>query len=256
MKKEKQKLENKEPSGGKFIPLVKLTPNIVTLLNLCVGVSAIRYALVGRIELAVVLILFAAFLDAIDGRLARLLHADSKFGAQLDSLADIVSFGVAPAMMVYFFSLSQIPFKGVGWGVALFYISCSALRLARFNVMSEEPEEEKGKNYFVGMPIPAAAVLSLQPIILSFDFLDSPLSPYVCVIYIMLIAIIMASRLPTFSAKNIKIRKELAPFVMMAIALIIVLFIIEHWLVLPLFSLIYILCIPVSCYCFYKKKIS
>lgn len=131
------------PVKALHIPLYKLMPNIVTILGLCIGITSIRYALDGKWTMAVGLIVIAAILDGIDGRLARLLNSTSKFGAELDSLVDVINFGVAPALINYLWILHEIPYKGVGWAVVLIYSACSTIRLARFNSNLDDAESKK-----------------------------------------------------------------------------------------------------------------
>src|SRR6185503_13162027 len=151
----------------KPIPVRTLVPNLITLLALCAGLTAIRVAFEGQLELALAAIVFAALLDGIDGRVARFLKGTSKFGAELDSLADFVNFGVAPALILYFWGLHEI--KSVGWIAAMVFAICAALRLARFNVMIDDPNKPAwAGNFFTGIPAPAGAITVLLPIYLYF----------------------------------------------------------------------------------------
>ena len=148
-------------------PLIHLVPNAFTVASICFGLSAIRYGLDGRYETAVVMIILAGIFDGLDGRSARLLKITSKIGAELDSLADFLSFGVAPAMLVYLWSLNEV--NGLGWAIALFYVICAALRLARFNSELEDPDRPPWTTrFFTGMPAPAAAGYAIVPMLLSF----------------------------------------------------------------------------------------
>jgi CDP-diacylglycerol--serine O-phosphatidyltransferase len=145
------------------IPVRTLVPNVITLLALCAGLTAIRMAFENRYVLALAAIVFAAFLDGIDGRLARFLKGTSRFGAELDSLADFVNFGVAPALILYFWGLHDL--KSAGWIAAMVFAICAALRLARFNVMVDDPDKPLwSSNFFVGVPAPAGAITVLLPI--------------------------------------------------------------------------------------------
>src|ERR1700736_2893480 len=149
------------------IPVRTLVPNVITLLALCAGLTAIRLAVESRLEWALAAIVFAALLDGVDGRVARMLKGTSRFGAELDSLADFVNFGVAPALILYFWGLHEL--KSAGWIAALVFAICAALRLARFNVMIEDPDRPAwAANYFVGMPAPAGAITVLLPIYVQF----------------------------------------------------------------------------------------
>lgn len=188
--------------GLKSVPLRVLVPNVITLVALCLGLSAIRLGIEGKLDLAVVAILAAAILDGIDGRVARMLKGTSRFGAELDSLADFVNFGVAPALLLYTFTLDGL--RSVGWIVALVFAVAAALRLARFNVMLEDPTRpEWMKNYFVGMPAPAGALCALLPFYL--HLLGVPTREFaglIC-IYLLIIAFLMVSKVPTWSGKTI-----------------------------------------------------
>ncbi len=190
----------------KPVPFRVIAPNLITLLALCLGLTAIRLAYEGRLELAIFSILVAAVLDGIDGRIARLLKGTTRFGAELDSLSDFVNFGVAPALVLYSFILHEV--RGIGWIVALVFAIASCLRLARFNVMLEDPHRpEWQKNYFVGVPAPAGAVVGLLPIYLHFigvPVVDAA-SPVVAV-FLLAIAFLMVSTVPTFSGKTIGTR--------------------------------------------------
>src|SRR5436190_22003845 len=182
----------------KQIPLRILVPNLVTLLALCSGVTAIRLGVEGRYELAVGAVILAIVLDAIDGRLARFLKGTSRFGAELDSLADFVNFGVAPAILIYLWSLNSL--KSLGWLVALCLAICCALRLARFNVAIDDPDKPAWKmNFFVGIPAPAGAGLAMAPMYLGFLGLvpDGKAAAALVLVWVALVAAGMVSRVPT-----------------------------------------------------------
>ncbi len=189
----------------KAVPLRLLIPNLVTLLALCLGLTSIRFAFEGAIDWAVSLIAAAAVLDGLDGRIARALKGTSRFGAELDSLADFVDFGVAPGIVLYFSGLDQL--KSLGWLATLVFSIACALRLARFNVMLDAPELPAWrKNFFVGMPAPAGAIVGLLPVYLRFLLSPgSPQPPFVAleIVYVLAIALLMASRVPHFSGKSI-----------------------------------------------------
>jgi CDP-diacylglycerol--serine O-phosphatidyltransferase len=186
----------------KPVPFRVIAPNLITLVALCLGLTAIRLAYEGRLEPAVFAIVIAAALDGVDGRLARLLKGTSRFGAELDSLADFVNFGVTPALVLYSFVLFHL--KAVGWIVALVFAIAAGLRLARFNVMLDDPNRpEWKKSFFVGMPAPAGAIASLLPIYL--HFLGVPVGAAaapLALVYLLLIAFLMVSTIPTFSGKT------------------------------------------------------
>src|SRR5215211_2359808 len=175
------------------IPVRMLVPNLITLLALCAGLTAIRLAFEQRLEWAVAAIVFAAMLDGIDGRVARMLKGTSKFGAELDSLADFVNFGVAPALILYFWGLHEL--GNAGWIAAMVFAICTGLRLARFNVMIDDPNRPAwAGNFFTGMPAPAGAIVVLLPIYLFF--LGVPRLPVVTLLFTLAIALLMVSRLP------------------------------------------------------------
>jgi CDP-diacylglycerol---serine O-phosphatidyltransferase len=187
-------------------PLIHLVPHIFTVLSLCAGLTSIRYALDQRFELAVILIILAGVLDGFDGHSARLLKTTSKLGAELDSLADFLSFGVAPAILVYLWSLNQV--KTVGWALALLFATCCALRLARFNSELDQSDQPAWKSrFFTGMPAPAAAGCALIPLLLAFAFQAAwPRAwPFTAVVMVF-VAFLMVSRIPTFSLKTLVVR--------------------------------------------------
>lgn len=236
------------------VHIYKLIPSFVTILALCLGISAVRYAMDSKWTIAAGLIVFAGFMDGLDGRIARMLNSTSSFGAQLDSLADLVSFGVAPAIVMYFWKLHEIPYKGVGWGIVLFFIICSAIRLARFNSMLEEPsEKEKMKNFFVGVPMPSAAALLILPLTLTFDLLSYDFSYWHIAFYQILVGILMVSRIPTFSLKGVVIKKRYISIVMLLFAILICGIVIEPWVFLPIIGLIYVATIPISTIAYMRK---
>lgn len=191
--------------GFQRVPLRLLLPNIVTLLALCLGLTAIRLVMDGSIDWAVIAIAGAGVLDALDGRIARALKGTSRFGAELDSLADFVDFGVAPALILFVADLHAA--KSFGWIATLMFAMACALRLARFNVMLDDPDQPAWrKNFFVGMPAPAGAIVGLLPIYLRFALgLGAPNMAVAGVesVYVLAIAFLMASRVPHFSGKSI-----------------------------------------------------
>lgn len=184
------------------VPVRMLVPNFFTLLALCAGLTSIRMGIEGRYDLALAAIVFAAFLDGIDGRIARLLKASSRFGAELDSLADFVNFGVAPAFLVFNWGLGGL--KSAGWICVMIFALASALRLARFNAAIEDDKPRWQSNFFTGMPTPAAAIVVLLPVYLyqlGFEDLKSPLALKVVLVYTLFIAFMMVSTIPTYSGK-------------------------------------------------------
>ncbi len=228
------------------IPVRILAPNVVTLLALCAGLTAIRLAFEGRFELALGAIVFAAFLDGIDGRLARLLKGTSRFGAELDSLADFVNFGVAPGLIMYFWGLHDL--KSAGWIAAMVFAICAGLRLARFNVMLDDPDRPLwAANFFVGMPAPAGAITVLLPIYASFLGLErSNVLIWATLIYTVLIAALMVSRLPVFSGKRFgtRVSSELVGPLIVVVVLFIALLIAYPWAILTAGTLAYLAALP------------
>jgi len=228
------------------IPVRTLVPNVITLLALCAGLTAIRMAFENRYVLALAAIVFAAFLDGIDGRLARFLKGTSRFGAELDSLADFVNFGVAPALILYFWGLHDL--KSAGWIAAMVFAICAALRLARFNVMVDVPDKPAwASNFFVGVPAPAGAITVLLPIYVALlgvprsGFLD-----WLTLVYTLAIASLMVSRLPVFSGKRVGTRvppEMVGPAVVVAV-LFIALLIAYPWIILTAGTLAYLGALP------------
>ncbi|MEO9875806.1 MAG: phosphatidylcholine/phosphatidylserine synthase [Anderseniella sp.] len=238
------------------IPVRYLVPNIVTLLALCSGVTAIRLGIEGRFELAVACVILATVLDALDGRIARALKGSSKFGAELDSLADFVNFGVAPGLLIYMWSLSAL--KNLGWIVALALAMCCALRLARFNVALEDPDRPAWKiNYFTGVNAPAGAMLAMLPMYMGFLDLLPPGSEiaHFVLIYIALIAFSMVSRVPTFSGKGVgRVRRELVLPILAAVTIIAALLVTYTWEMVTFAAFLYIAAIPVSVVSYIRQK--
>jgi CDP-diacylglycerol--serine O-phosphatidyltransferase len=206
--------------GFRAVPLRLLIPNIVTLFALGLGLTAIRLAMEGAIEWAVSAIAGAAVLDGLDGRIARALRGTSRFGAELDSLADFVDFGVAPALVLYVADLHAA--KNFGWVAALLFAMACALRLARFNVMADEDQPAWRKIFFVGMPAPAGAIVGLLPIYLHYVFdLGQPTlsSALIESLYVLAVALLMASRVPHFSGKSIgRVPREYVAVVLVGVA--------------------------------------
>ena len=202
------------------IPFRMLIPNLITVLAICAGLTGIRLAFENRFEMAVAMVLIAAFLDGIDGRVARLLKAQSKFGAQMDSLADIVNYGVAPALVLYVFILDQA--RSFGWIAAIVFTVAAGLRLARFNVISESTTKSAWESYyFVGVPAPAGAMLVLLPVYLGFlGFPIDRTTGFAASAYTMFIGFLLVSRVPVFSGKGVSggVRRDLVmPFILVAV---------------------------------------
>jgi CDP-diacylglycerol---serine O-phosphatidyltransferase len=228
------------------IPVRTLVPNVITLLALCAGLTAIRMAFENRYVLALAAIVFAAFLDGIDGRLARFLKGTSRFGAELDSLADFVNFGVAPALILYFWGLHDL--KSAGWIAAMVFAICAALRLARFNVMVDDPDKPAwASNFFVGVPAPAGAITVLLPIYVALLGLPrSQWLSWLTLVYTLAIASLMVSRLPVFSGKRVGTRVPpdmVGPAVVVTV-LFIALLIAYPWIILTAGTLAYLCALP------------
>jgi CDP-diacylglycerol--serine O-phosphatidyltransferase len=232
----------------KAIPVRTLLPNLITLLALCAGLTAIRLSVEGKIELALAAIVFAALLDGIDGRVARMLKGTSRFGAELDSLADFVNFGVAPALILYFWGLHEL--KSAGWIVALVFAICAGLRLARFNVMIDDPNKPVWEgNFFTGIPAPAGAITVLLPIYLDLLGVSGGLvAVWLTFLYTLVIAVLMVSRLPVFSGK--RVGKRVPPEMVLPVFVVVVLFfallISYPWQVLTIGTLAYLVCLPLG----------
>ncbi len=228
------------------IPFRTLAPNLITLLALCAGLTGIRLAIEGKLEWAVAAIVFAATLDGIDGRVARMLKGTSRFGAELDSLADFVNFGVAPGLILYFWGLHEL--GNVGWIAAMVFAICAGLRLARFNVMIDDPNRPPwAANFFVGMPAPAGAITVLLPIYVYF--LGMPRLAFVApvtLLYTLAIAFLMVSRLPVLSGKRVgkRIAPEMVLPVFVGVVLFFALLISYPWPVLTIGTVIYLASLP------------
>ncbi|MCD2181137.1 CDP-diacylglycerol--serine O-phosphatidyltransferase [Rhizobium sp. GN54] len=248
---------NDEARGPRLrqIPLRVIIPNMITILAICAGLTGIRLAFENRYELAVGMVLLAAFLDGIDGRVARLLKATSKFGVQMDSLADIVNFGVAPALVLYVFILDQA--RSVGWIAALIFAIAAGLRLARFNVMSErETKASWQSEYFVGVPAPAGAMLVLLPVYVGFLGL-APSLPFALVssAYTVLIAFLLVSRVPVWSGKSegSRIRRDFVLPVMLVVVIYVATLMSFTWETMVVTVAIYLVSLPFGARAWYRK---
>jgi CDP-diacylglycerol---serine O-phosphatidyltransferase len=236
------------PRRFKAIPVRTLLPNLITLLALCAGLTSIRLAIEAKLEWALAAIVFAALLDGIDGRVARMLKGTSRFGAELDSLADFVNFGVAPALILYFWGLHEL--KSAGWIAALVFAICAGLRLARFNVMIDDPNKPAwAGNFFTGIPAPAGAITVLLPIYLYF--LGAPeglLAVWVTFFYTLTIALLMVSRLPVFSGKRVgkRVPPEMVLPVFVVVVALFALLISYPWIVLTIGTVAYLACLPLG----------
>ena len=231
-----------------------LLPNALTLIGVCLGISSIKFALDGNYGLSVIFLLFAALLDGLDGRIARLIDGTSEFGKELDSLTDFVSFGIAPAFILFFWELKN--YGKIGWAITLIFSVCCVLRLARFNLTKIQKEEEWKVNYFEGIPSPAGGILVLMPLIFelsSFNigFEVKNLTPYLAII----ISILLISKIPTFSFKKIAIQRRLTIFLFLGIGIISISLIFYTFETLVILGLIYFFLIPIGVLS-YKKNIS
>jgi CDP-diacylglycerol--serine O-phosphatidyltransferase len=239
------------------IPVRMLVPNFFTLLGLCAGLTSIRMSIEERWDVALAAIVFAALLDGVDGRVARLLKASSRFGAELDSLADFVNFGVAPAMLLFTWGLGDM--KSVGWICVLIFALASALRLARFNVAVDDDKPKWQSNFFIGMPTPAAAIVVLLPFYLSNLGLDAHGSRFtmsIVLVYTLAIAIMMVSTIPTYSGKLLgeRIQREwVLPLFILAVAFVAYLVTFPYE-TLAVASVFYLALVPLSLRRFVSKE--
>ena len=199
------------------LSLTQLLPNMITIAAICLGVTAIKYGFESRFQSAVQLILLAGILDGLDGPVARLLRSDSKMGAELDSLADVLNFGLAPPLVLYFWALQDL--QGIGWFSVQIFLVCCVVRLARFNVASKSSEEVRSSGYFVGVPAPAAAFLVMLPMYFSFAFEEVNLLPSLFISgYLVLIGLLMISNIPTWSFKVVTSSQKKSKYFLIALA--------------------------------------
>ena len=229
-----------------------LLPNIITLGGVCLGISSIKFSIDGNFSLAVTLILLAAILDALDGRIARLIKGTSEFGKELDSLTDFVSFGIAPVLILYFWELNI--YGKLGWAIALIYSVCCVLRLARFNLTKTNNQPEWKNNFFEGVPSPAGGLLILMPLIydlsdININFNLKTFTPFLTVI----IAFLLVSKLPTLSLKRISISSKTTVFLLLSMGIIFIALLFYTFETLLIFGLVYLISIPVSIL-IYKKQ--
>ena len=230
-----------------------ILPNILTLIGVCIGLSSIKFAFDGKFELSIIAVIIAGIIDGLDGRIARLIKGTSKVGKELDSLTDVISFGVAPAFIMYFWALSEI--GRLGWLISLIYVVCVALRLARFNV-SSEAESSWRDNFFEGIPSPAGGILVLMPLVLSFSEFKYLNENYKLVvpIFFIIISILLISKVPTYSLKKIAVPRSTSIFLLFSIILYFGLILIYTFNTIIISGIIYLLMIPVSAFHFYMKK--
>ncbi len=230
-----------------------ILPNMLTLIGVCIGLTSIRFALDGRFEFAIVAIIFAALIDGLDGRIARLIKGTSKVGKELDSLTDMISFGVAPAFIMYFWKLNTL--GRFGWLLCLIYVICVALRLARFNINSNQ-EPSWRDNFFEGVPSPAGGVLVLTPLIFSLSGLDYLELNYnlIVPIFFIVTSFLLISKFPSYSFKKIVIPRKTTIFLLFGIVLFFGLLLIYTFNVIALSVVIYLLLLPISLMHFQKLK--
>ena len=230
-----------------------ILPNAITLIGVCIGLTSIKFALDGKFALSVIAILFAGLMDALDGRIARLIKGTSKMGKELDSLGDVISFGVAPAFIMYFWNLQYL--EKLGWFVCLMYVVCVALRLARFNVNSEEEPSWKD-DFFEGVPAPAGGIVVLMPLVFSFSGLGEVLFKinYDLVVpaFFVVVSVFLISTVPTYSFKRIVVPRSMTKFLLFGIVLFFGALLVYTFKILAISTFLYLCLIPVS-YFHYKK---
>jgi len=230
-----------------------LLPNILTLGGVCLGISSIKFSIDGNYSLAVIFILLAAILDALDGRIARLIKGTSEFGKELDSLTDFVSFGIAPVFILYFWELNN--YGKLGWAITLIYSVCCVLRLARFNLTTVDEKQLWKSNYFEGVPSPAGGILILMPLIfelsdLNLNFNIKNLTPY----FTILIAVLLVSKIPTLSLKKISVSPKATAFILLGIGIIFISLLDYTFETLLVFGLVYLISIPISFFMYRNRN--
>lgn len=241
----------------KALPYNKMAPNLVTLLALCAGLSSIRFSFAENWEKAVFFIFIAAILDGLDGRVARMLNGSTKFGAELDSLSDFLSFGVAPSILLFQWTMYDVQIRGLGWFLCVLFCMASALRLARFNTMLDGDEQEKiWDYYFSGIPAPAAAMCVLLPVMLTFIFPEYEVlrHPIFAGLMLLTVAIFMVSKIPTLSLKKLKIPSYLVLPVMIFVVLFASFIITKPWVTLCALDILYLATIPFTIKSFLRKR--
>jgi CDP-diacylglycerol--serine O-phosphatidyltransferase len=232
--------------GNRSFSLRQVLPSVLTIMALCSGLTAIRFAAEGNWHLAIFAMLAAAACDTLDGRIARLMKTTSNFGAQLDSLSDVIAFGVTPAMILYFWALQEI--GRLGWVAVIFFVACAAIRLARFNLdIGDTAKPAYKANYFTGVPTPCATGLVLTPLILSFELGEVMKQyPKLLALWMIVAACLMVSQLPTFSFKRVRIESNYVPLVLMTVAGMMGALFVEPWLTLAGLAIVYVICLPLS----------
>jgi CDP-diacylglycerol--serine O-phosphatidyltransferase len=230
-----------------------ILPNMLTLIGVCIGLTSIRFSFNGQFDLAIISIIFAALIDGLDGRIARLIKGTSKVGKELDSLTDMISFGVAPAFIMYFWTLSSL--GRLGWLICLIYVICVALRLARFNINSNQ-EASWRDNFFEGVPSPAGGILVLTPLVISltnFDLIkinNNVIAP----MFFIVTSLLLISKFPTYSFKKIVIQRQTTIFLLFGIVLFFGFILIYPFIAISISSILYLLMIPISYFHYNKLK--
>ncbi len=235
------------PARLKDLSINRMIPNILTLFALCAGVTAIRYGLHEEWERAIIAIVIAAVFDGLDGRIARLLRGTSKFGAELDSLSDFVSFGVAPALLIYLWTMRNA--GGLGWALVLLFPVCAALRLARFNTMAGTPEPPPPfvHSFFIGVPTPAGAGVVLLPMVIWLQYhWDWLRHPFVASVFLVGVSLLEISRLPTYSFKRVRVPHRYVLPVMLLVGMFAAFLVTEPWTTLGVLGILYIGSLPLS----------
>ena len=230
-----------------------ILPNMLTLIGVCIGLTSIRFALDGKFEFAIIAIIFAALIDGLDGRIARLIKGTSKVGKELDSLTDMISFGVAPAFIMYFWKLNTL--GRFGWLVCLIYVICVALRLARFNVNSSQDPSWRD-NFFEGVPSPAGGILVLTPLIISITNFDYILLNYDIIVptFFIVTSLLLISKFPSYSFKKIVIQRKTTIFLLFGIVLFVGLLLIYPFNIISIAAIVYLLILPISFIHYQKLK--
>jgi len=231
-----------------------LLPNMLTLIGVCIGLSSIKFALDAKYSLSVIAIIFAAMIDGLDGRIARLIRGTSKVGKELDSLTDVISFGVAPAFIMYFWSLNNL--GKFGWLLCLIYVVCVALRLARFNINASTDPSWRD-NFFEGVPSPAGGILVLMPLIFSLSELEvlSNLNyNFLVPFFFISTSILLISKFPTYSLKKIIIPRSMTIFLLFGIVLFFGLLLIYTFKIMSISGIVYLCLIPISFLHYQKIK--
>ena len=230
-----------------------ILPNMLTLIGVCIGLTSIRFSFNGQFDLAIIAIIFAALIDGLDGRIARLIKGTSKVGKELDSLTDMISFGVAPAFIMYFWTLSSL--GRLGWLICLIYVICVALRLARFNVNSNQ-ESSWRDNFFEGVPSPAGGILVLTPLVISMtDFNYIKLDNNIIVpIFFITTSLLLISKFPTYSFKKIVIQRKTTIFLLFGIVLFFGFLLIYPFIAISISAIGYLFMLPISYFHYNKLK--